>query len=563
VGYFPKLNQIREGKGRRRSSSQASSTVSSSVEPRTRRRRKGADDAVERSQAQYNQRMGQPHAPSPPSMGSSVPSEVAQESNVSHESSTTVTQATCDEGSDTEDSGSEPETFISEVSEAPSTAISSVPAAQSNVFQFMHQTPTIEEYSDEEGHHNRPPSTTASMSESSEDDSEHDDGRSSHTGSSQPVRETPTTSPASMRLSRSGASRHGSSKHHIARKPLYASSFVHGHGGHAGEEAEESEEGSEEESDEGEDEHDERPDVHPRPRQDSAMTKVQPPRVSSTSSGHSDEHTRRLRRREQELANHVLQSPQPQKDFQFAGGPSPHPQPTMPLYSPHAYSGASPANFEPTTGYHADWPQFPPPLPIGYPTQPSLESPTGGHALPLAVQPPMGAPSAPVQQHAPPFQQYPGQPPQHQAHAPAPDMTRTTAAGYELLANKLSETPKKSNSLVRKGVGNLVPIYRKFEHLNHRVLLHLQDEVCEMEEELRYLDESIAQTSPRDDAGHAYPASRRNDARYGGDLQYKRTELLGRIFQKLGQYSKFRATGLHQITCYTPTMFLERHMTTD
>lgn len=109
--------------------------------------------------------------------------------------------------------------------------------------------------------------------------------------------------------------------------------------------------------------------------------------------------------------------------------------------------------------------------------------------------------------------------------------------GYELLANKLSEAPKKNSKFIRKG-GNVVPIYRKFEHLNHRVLLHLQDEVCEMEEELRYLDESINQISPRSETGHAFPASRRGDARYGSELHYKRTELLGRIFQKLGQYSK-------------------------
>ena len=81
-------------------------------------------------------------------------------------------------------------------------------------------------------------------------------------------------------------------------------------------------------------------------------------------------------------------------------------------------------------------------------------------------------------------------------------------------------------------------MYRKFEHLNHRVLLHLQDETCELEEELRQLDECIAQMSPRDAEGYEYPASRRSDARYGSDVHFKRTELLGRIFQKLEQYSK-------------------------
>jgi hypothetical protein len=487
--------------------------------------------------------MLQQRADSPAKMATpslvSVPSEVTQESNISNGSSTTVTQTTHEDQSDVSDSESEPETYISEHSDAPKglTPIE-MDAAQANVFQYMHQAPTVEEYSDEDEPHGQSPSD-GSSSASSSDNSEHEDTQSSNTGSPQFLRDTPTTSPASMRLSSSGSVRHQPRKYRNARKPLYASSFVHGHGdSHEDEEGpNESEEASDDESDEGED-GEATHNVNDGQRQEFALEKVLPPRVPSTASRQSDPHARRLRQQEQDLANH-LQSPQPQKEFQFAGGPSPHPQPTMPLYSPRAYSGASPANFEATAGYPAEWPQFPPPLPIGYPTQAALESPTGGHPLPLTVQPPMGAPSLAGQQHAPPFHPYPGQPPQYQAHVPAPDVTKTTAAGYELLANKLSETPKK-NSLVRKG-GNIVPMYRKFEHLNHRVLLHLQDEVCEMEEELRYLDESIIQTSPRDDAGHAFPASRRGDARYGNELHYKRTELLGRIFQKLGQYSKCHA----------------------
>jgi hypothetical protein len=81
-------------------------------------------------------------------------------------------------------------------------------------------------------------------------------------------------------------------------------------------------------------------------------------------------------------------------------------------------------------------------------------------------------------------------------------------------------------------------MYRKFEQLNHRLLLHLQDELSEMEEELRYTDECIARYAPRDEKGQIQPASRRGEARYGGDLQYRRTELLGRIFIKVGQYNQ-------------------------
>jgi hypothetical protein len=497
----------------------------------------------------------------------SAPSEVTQASN---ESNVTVTQPTYEEHSDIDDSSSEPETYISEGSGISNEHTpSGVETAQANVFQYMTQAPTVEEYSDEEEPHGQPLSSAASSSSgSSSRGSQHGGTQSSNAGSSQFVRDTPTTSPASMRMSNSGSSRQRPRKNSSVHKPLYASSFVHGPGDHEDdEEPEESEEVSDEESES--DSNGERNiniDQGPPQQQHYALEKTLPPRVPSTSSRHSDPHARRLRRQEQELASHVLKSPQPQnpKDYQFTGAPSPHPHPSMPLYSPHAYSDAAPGNFEATAGYQAEWPQFPPPLSIAYPSQAGLDSPTR-QPLPLTVQSPMGAPSLPVQQHAPPFHQYPGQPPQYQAHVSAPDVTRTTAAGYELLANKLSETPKKSNHTVRK-TGNFVPMYRKFEHLNHRVLLHLQDEVCELEEELRFLDDSIVQTSPRDDAGHAFPASRRGDARFGSELHYKRTELLGRIFQKLGQYSKSVLcarpcikSSAHNI----PDLASKRHMTTD
>jgi hypothetical protein len=554
VGYQPRLGQIREGKKSKHSRSRTGSTVSSATEPRTQRRRKIEDHAVDRARDRYTNTTLQRHAGNLANMSNpsllSVQPELTEESHVSNESNMTVTQRPQDDRSPTVDSESEDDTDDSEDSRDPEQlSVTEMETGQPSVFQYMQEEPTVEEYSDEEEHGNNLPSTNASSTASGSDDSEHEDTRSSNTGSSQLVRDTPTTSPASMRMSDPGPSHGEPRKYRNTRRPLYASSFVHGHGGQETEEEaeeegdhseEESDDGEDEDEDEDEDEHDNGQNTHPIDHaqgNNRTLGKVSPPRAPSTSSGHNDSRARRLQQQERELANHVLQSPQPHKDFQFAGGPSPHPQPSMPLYSPHAYSNAMPASLEPTTSYPAEWPSFPPPLPIGFPTQPTLESPTAGHALPLTVQPPMGMSSLPVQQFGPPFHQHPGQPPQYQAHAPAPEGTRTMAAGYELLANKLSETPKKGGNLVRKG-GRVVPMYRKFEHLNHRVLLHLQDEVCELEEELRYLDESIMQMSPRDDSGHAFPASRRGDARYGSELHYKRTELLGRIFQKLGQYSK-------------------------
>lgn len=135
--------------------------------------------------------------------------------------------------------------------------------------------------------------------------------------------------------------------------------------------------------------------------------------------------------------------------------------------------------------------------------------------------------AAPAQQMA-----YPP-PPQttnsHLAHpdrppAPdAPDRSQVTIAGYELLARELST----HDSAIK-------PIYRKFSYLNHRILLHLQDELQELEERLRTVDEIVAQSereSPQ-------PASRRGDAAFGGDWHQQRTLLLGRIFQKTEQYNR-------------------------
>jgi len=94
-------------------------------------------------------------------------------------------------------------------------------------------------------------------------------------------------------------------------------------------------------------------------------------------------------------------------------------------------------------------------------------------------------------------------------------------------------------------------LYRKFEALNHRILLHLQDEIAEMEEELHGLDAAltqppIARHSPLNheaDMGTGSPtASRRAEARIGNIGHMRRTELLGRIFIKLGQYNQALAS---------------------
>lgn len=112
------------------------------------------------------------------------------------------------------------------------------------------------------------------------------------------------------------------------------------------------------------------------------------------------------------------------------------------------------------------------------------------------------------------------------------DLPKSNIAGYELLASKLSSNPR--------GKDTLIPIYRKFETLNNRILLYLQDEICEIEEDLRKLDEADAQINAvmSAETGHILPTSRRCEAKRPSEIHFRRLELLGRAFLKVGQYSK-------------------------
>ncbi|KAF3763367.1 hypothetical protein M406DRAFT_73983 [Cryphonectria parasitica EP155] len=88
------------------------------------------------------------------------------------------------------------------------------------------------------------------------------------------------------------------------------------------------------------------------------------------------------------------------------------------------------------------------------------------------------------------------------------------------------------------------PIYRRFEALNHRLLLHLQDELGELEEQLHRLDTTDTQT--RRVQNHILPASRRAEFLAGGELQWHKTDILDKIAFKLGQYN-------HVLTSFTAT----------
>jgi hypothetical protein len=148
-------------------------------------------------------------------------------------------------------------------------------------------------------------------------------------------------------------------------------------------------------------------------------------------------------------------------------------------------------------------------------------------------------PASPQVQRAFPHDNTPSlrplRPPQPNIPTPTPptfpDLTKTTLEGYEFLAAKLTD-----------GSTGTRPMYRSFEHLHHRLLLYLQDEICEYEEELRNLDEWISQVSHVVSDGKAKPASRRAEARItpaDSELMFRRKFVLGEIFVKLERYREF------------------------
>lgn len=141
---------------------------------------------------------------------------------------------------------------------------------------------------------------------------------------------------------------------------------------------------------------------------------------------------------------------------------------------------------------------------------------------------------------------HPGQ--GHVKHLPRAEKLPLT--GYELLAARLSASSSRpplrsrrreqpaSPSSDRSNPSpspRIKPIYRRFESLNHRLLLHLQDELSELEEQLHRLDTADTQTRRLQNC--ILPASRRAEFHSGGELQWHKTDILGKIGFKLGQYN--------------------------
>ena len=146
--------------------------------------------------------------------------------------------------------------------------------------------------------------------------------------------------------------------------------------------------------------------------------------------------------------------------------------------------------------------------------------------------------------HIPPTELQPRISAPGQGHAKhLPWAEKLPMSGYELLADKLSSS--RGSRSRRRSWGRVFPpeerepiikpIYRRFEALNHRLLLHLQDELSELEEQLHRLD--TADTQTRRLANCILPASRRAEVMAGGELQWHKADILGKIGFKLGQYS--------------------------
>jgi hypothetical protein len=167
----------------------------------------------------------------------------------------------------------------------------------------------------------------------------------------------------------------------------------------------------------------------------------------------------------------------------------------------------------------------------------------------------------------------PGQ--SHVKHLPRAE--KLPLSGYELLAAKLSSHPTLSRprsrrpsdasfrgtpSSTREADLALKPIYRRFETLNHRLLLHLQDELSELEEQLHRLD--TAETQTRRLQNSILPASRRAEFMAGGELQWHKSDILDKIGYKLGQYSMSSQcvqviSLVMKLTCASQTMYY-RHL---
>ncbi|CEJ56423.1 hypothetical protein PMG11_02631 [Penicillium brasilianum] len=109
------------------------------------------------------------------------------------------------------------------------------------------------------------------------------------------------------------------------------------------------------------------------------------------------------------------------------------------------------------------------------------------------------------------------------------------SSGYGLVASHLTKSATQDKAAFS-------PLYRRFESVNHRVLLHLQDEISQMEEDLHTLDEYEEMhrvATAEQEGAKPLPASRRVDIQSQAypSLHYRRMDLMAALVQKTEQYN--------------------------
>lgn len=130
----------------------------------------------------------------------------------------------------------------------------------------------------------------------------------------------------------------------------------------------------------------------------------------------------------------------------------------------------------------------------------------------------------------------------YQLSATPPELSPQLPRGRKQQPAKESSTMKHGYSELASRISSqedavLKPVYRKFETLNNRVLLYLQDEIAEIEAELEQLDASIVREEQCLGRSRC-PASRRAEAKAPSQLQWHRKNLLDRCASKIDTYSE-------------------------
>jgi hypothetical protein len=163
-----------------------------------------------------------------------------------------------------------------------------------------------------------------------------------------------------------------------------------------------------------------------------------------------------------------------------------------------------------------------------FPPDMQFRGPEGrGDPGPKHFQPPVHAPQRPHPRQRPPPPPSEFDQPRSPPFSPAvQDAGPGDMTGYKYLTTKLS------GALFGQPI---TPIYRRFEVMGHRILLQLQDELCQLEDDLNQLDS--LETSSRFAHGNLMPDSSRGLPE-GEDhpVAKQRLEVVSEISEKLDMY---------------------------